>query len=203
MNHKHKPHHFMLAALLLTVTTAHGEEIKLRNNGDACTSSNEGAIYYDDGDDTFYFCRNASTGWEAFEDLAPASSGGGKPTYMGVTTATTDGAPSQGLKGLDAMCAAEYTGSRIMRSSDYKYISANITADYAWFHCDDVISISTSKAFCGGIPGAEMSTSTAATYPNCRSWGSTGVYGAVYNGSDGSASIMPCNSSYKLHCVKD
>ena len=76
MSHKYKPHYLMLAALLLTATTARGEEIKLRNKGDTCAGANVGAIYYDDGDETFYFCRNTTDGWQTMEDLAPSSGGG-------------------------------------------------------------------------------------------------------------------------------
>ena len=196
-----KPHNLILAALLLTVTTAHGEEIKLRNSGDACTSSNEGAIYYDDGDDTFYFCRNASTGWEAFEDLAPASSGGGVPTYVGATTTTYDGNQG-GEKAMDALCNAEFSGSRMMRTSDTKYLLNSITAG-GWVYCDN-LTTSASRTYCA-TTGQQLSTEDNAYYANCSNFNtnnSSTVYrGLVYS----SSSILPtsCAILNSILCVKD
>jgi hypothetical protein len=203
-----KLHNLMLAALLLTVTTAHGEEIKLRNNGDACTSSNEGAIYYDDGDDTFYFCRNASTGWEAFEDLAPASSGGGVPTYMGLTNdmgsisgsttglfnGTLSGRNYSGIAYAHALCDYNYDGSRMMTISDLKYASvrdAITSTTQGWISPDHI------------------------NYFNCADgnsvqWksNSSSAYGFIYQGSNSyfqssTQSRTYCNYSYPIHCVKD
>lgn len=69
----------LLASCLITANSAVVQEVKLRNKGDTCNSSNEGAMYYDNADDTFYLCRTAASGWEAFEDLAPASGGASLP----------------------------------------------------------------------------------------------------------------------------
>ena len=89
----------LLASCLIMANSAVAQEVKLRNKGDTCNSSNEGAMYYDNADDTFYLCRTAASGWEAFEDLAPASGGASLPPgsidwsdceYKNLCTANSD-----------------------------------------------------------------------------------------------------------------
>jgi hypothetical protein len=54
------------------------EEVKLKNSGDTCSSAaDEGAVYFNEGENTFYFCQDSAQGWEALADMIPASSGGG------------------------------------------------------------------------------------------------------------------------------
>jgi hypothetical protein len=170
----------------------------------ACSdpSGNEGEVIYNSTAKMLQFCNG--TVWVNAAGIAPGSGGGGgKPTYAGVTSATTDGTPNGGnyTKNLDALCASDFAGSRALRSSDMKYLYADITsADEAIVHSDDMTRYNN---YFYNSENAQY----LGTHPNCDNWSDNSSTSTTrmltYQGSSGQTYGRTCNQSFKVHCVTD
>ena len=204
---------FYLLALLLVVTgEAYATSVV---NGDVyCSSaSDEGKTTYDTASEDFVFCRDYTVGWETIGDIAPAagggSSGGSVPSYAGYTAVTLSG--PEGVSGMDALCDAAHSGSRMLRASDFKYVAkemqdATDKPQYgAMLHCDAATDYEC-QTILGDINGGESGASN-----NCHGW--TSIASNRYVTSYDAGQLAPyrlrteaCNSAYyakKLHCVSD
>jgi len=183
----------------------------------ACTNpaGSEGEIIYNSTAKMLQFCNG--TLWINAAGVAPGAGGGGKPTYAGLTTATTYGnAPNKvdstgkiydKLSGMHAMCDAAFPGSRMMEIRDVKYVfrdiaNASTAATYGWVHNDgnsstyDYLASLTGGNNCGGS-GNYSWTSYSNSY--------NGAVLSFQNNSGIQIISNPCGTVYAkpVHCVTD
>lgn len=172
----------------------------------ACSdpSGNEGEVIYNSTAKMLQFCNG--TVWVNAAGIAPGSGGGGgKPTYAGLSSGTTNGDVTDEVAGLNALCDATYPGSRPLYSSEYKYIASDIVgssgATEGWFICDDVFYHSSSSWGCSGVGGNNYVGSGGPAYSNCYGWTSTGYNQLTLGGT--AVRQRPCGNAYPIHCVTD
>lgn len=124
-----------------------------------CDAASEGTLTYTQSDQKFWFCRDASTGWEESSaggsSLGGGGSGGGSSAtsfqveYAGLTSTTYNGALGD-LSGANEKCSSEFPGSRIMWATDLKHTVNEITdsTNYGIFYCDNISLNSIGRPYC-------------------------------------------------------
>lgn len=166
----------------------------------ACSnpSGNEGSVIYSASAKQLQFCNGTNWVNTGATVQSVGGGGGGVPTYAGITSASYNG-DMGGMFAADANCASEYSGSRMMRSSDIKHILSSVEADSAsfsssaWVYCDTADCIaygggSATNTNCGNF------TSNTNNSNNLGSWLTpTGVTRHFQN----------CSASKKIVCVTD
>jgi hypothetical protein len=189
MTSQHNP---LLVALLLFVvllgfsSSAHA----------ACTgpSGSEGAIIYSAAAKQLQFC-NGSVWVNTGATVQTVGGSGASSSFAGSTSSTYTGGGISGyvgVPGMDELCDSEFTGSRMMRYSDYLNLTAALAAqsDDGWVFCDS--GACADRDYLAYASNCDYGKSAAATR-----------YNAYYKASDDGLSATACNNLKKIMCVYD
>jgi hypothetical protein len=160
----------------------------------ACSSptGSEGDVIYSAAAKQLQFCNG--TTWVNTGATVQAVGGGGGATFAGATTSEYKGggnAGYSGLYGMNQLCSADYSGSRMMRYSDAQHLTAELNgqSESGWIYCD--------SAACG------TNSSQIGLIANCfdaTGNGSSSYYDASTNRLNGAGT---CALSKKIFCVYD
>ena len=133
-----------------------------------------------------------------------SGSGSSKPTYLGVTSSSYDGAQVGGYTGANAKCVAQYgAGARMMTITDSRKLSAlnNYPSD-GWIDIrTDFSSPTTGELFINdyGPSSGNLNSNSCQGLTNTNS---VYIYGFRISAT-GSVIRGSCSNPYPIHCVKD
>lgn len=154
----------------------------------ACTSptGSEGDVIYSAAAKQLQFCNG--TTWVNTGATVQTVGGGGQPSFSGLTTSTYNGNRG-GIFGMDQVCNSEYSGSRMLRFSELKYLYSVLpTTDDYYVYCDQ----------------PECNGSSSPNLHNCRGWNTgSGSNATTISASGIMAYSASCATALKVACVTD
>lgn len=152
---------------------------------------------------------NNQAATKAYVDTAVAASGSGRPTYMGVTGTSYNGALGGGSivgvqKG-NILCNAAFAGSRMLATSEiHRTDFTTPIASTAWIHCDIAGTNSAGRPICMTYPDISFTTAQNCSSSSGVLWYETasGEYGLSMS-STHTVAKAGCQTAIPIHCVKD
>ena len=141
--------------------------------------------------------------WQKVVPCASAS-GGGTPTYLGVTSSSYTGAAIGGYTGANAKCVAQYgAGARFMTITDKRKI--NRSTDYpsnGWIDIKQNYIYGSNGGFYIIVDDYGNSGNTSLTLITCESF-SGNTHQAFFLSTTGTLATQNCTVPTPIHCVKD